>query len=531
MPPEFSKKEVDGSIERNIITAAILSDEFLLQFKPMYQPVYMKNIYGKVVIGWALDYFDKFGESPKHNIQSIYDVEKGKLDPSDSDIIRIFLVNLSKLYVSETTQPNYDYILHQTKKYFQHREITVRVETAQKYLLIGNDEKAEAEITGMKKVLYELSGWSDPFDSKHTLSAFEEQHEGIFKFPGALGEFIGSLKRGWFVAILGAYKRGKSWYLQEAALQAALSGLKAVFISLEMQDKNIHERMYRRLTAFVDNPSTHQVVPVFDCVKNQTGSCTKPNRKNQITLIKDDVIPEFSIENKYRICTACRMVNNSGENRFSQEFLENAKEFEPTTWYEYIPKKEYTYGNVVRTLRAIKTQVGDNVRVKCYPRFSATLNDLKRDIDRLEIEEGFVPDVIVIDYADILKPENNASGEVRHSLDDIWKKLAGLAAERSCIVFTASQSNRGAFHKKSSDPTDVAEHAGKMAHVDVFLTLNQTSEEKLRGVMRMGMIAHRHKEFNEKDQVTMLLCPSIGQTHLDSFVCKAPEESHKKGER
>ncbi|MFH1506331.1 MAG: hypothetical protein ABIE94_05090, partial [archaeon] len=133
------------------------------------------------------------------------------------------------------------------------------------------------------------------------------------------------------------------------------------------------------------------------------------------------------------------------------------------------------------------------------------------------MEDDFIPDIVVVDYADILKPSSYASKEKRlEVIDDIWKNLARLAGEKHCIVITGSQGNRGSLNKDQMEEGDVAEWIGKLAHVDVFVTLNQNSTEKKMGMVRMSVLEHRHKDFNPDQNVIVLQKLDAGQPLLDS---------------
>lgn len=904
---KFIRRDISNTIENNFLTASIISTKFLEEIFPIYNQQYLKNTFARILMVWILDYFERFGESPKHTIQSIFEIEKEHLDDAEMEIIQIFLKTLSKNYV-EGQGINDEYILDQTMHYFRTREVEIRVENAQKLIDIGKIDKAEEELFNMKKVVRLVSNWSDPFSPEMIQEVFDDRNKGIFKFPGALGNLFGDLERGWFVAFIAPFKRGKcvaegtlvtmsngmqkpieniiaktdsvismdnfkfvsnevlalvkqgcrdvytvktktgrsvtvtanhpfwsaigwkkledlkvgnyiavskdypeigtlsmeshkirllayliadgclrsgsyvytkhdqitikdfifcvekmndsvttidmnnirvcnktgksggkisntkqwmmelgldgsyskdkkipniifsltnlgiseflralftgdgsvwkdrnnllisystssevmshqvqhlltrfgvvssikskiwkgfvsyeviisdtvnttrflekigflsvknerakeillslhekrcskscldavpyevikeiipyeqrwrsstvgqcfknegkisnsrmeqvqknypnnadirylnngdilydeivsisyigkketyditvekdhnfiandiivhnTWLLQEAAVVAALSGLKAVFISLEMKNSNINERIYKRITAYGGEEETAHQVPVFDCVSNQVGTCVKKERRNFITLYDGEgELPEFSTEMEYRACTVCKDIKGN-------------KDYKLSTWFESMVKPEFNASNVSKKLRAIKKFYGDNLRIKCYPRFTASVSDIKRDLDILEQAEGFIPDVIVVDYADILKPEGRTtSGEPRHGIDEIWKTLASMAAERRSLLFTASQGNRGSIYKENIDQADLAEWIGKLGHVDLFASVNQSVIEKKRGIVRIGMLAHRHANFSEKDHVMLLQHFALGQTHLDS---------------
>jgi replicative DNA helicase len=162
--------------------------------------------------------------------------------------------------------------------------------------------------------------------------------------------------------------------------------------------------------------------------------------------------------------------------------------------------------------------VGSNLlRLISYPAFSASLTDVEDDLEKLEIQEGFIPDIIIVDYADILAPEGKHR-EYRHQIDEIWKRLKGMAEERSCLVVTGSQSNRMSMDKEILEEKDTAEDARKLAHTDVMLTLNQTSKEKEQGVWRVGILEHRWKKFNKRQQLMALQKFEIGQPILDGEI-------------
>ena len=162
----------------------------------------------------------------------------------------------------------------------------------------------------------------------------------------------------------------------------------------------------------------------------------------------------------------------------------------------------------------------NSYRFKNYPRFSANTSDIIRDLDILEQTDNFVPDIIIIDYADILKAEDSGPSTGVAQLDDTWKSLSKLAGERYALVVTASQITRAGMDKKQVKVGDTALWVGKTAHLDVFGTLQQTSEEKKDGVMRVGLMAHRYRDFDENNNCMILQKLDYGQVCLDSEIMK-----------
>ena len=80
---------------------------------------------------------------------------------------------------------------------------------------------------------------------------------------------------------------------------------------------------------------------------------------------------------------------------------------------------------------------GGDIRIISVPAYSLSVEKLDIMLEKLVQEENYVPDLIAVDYADIMAPSEK--GEYRNQLDGIWKRLRGLAQKWKAVVFTASQ--------------------------------------------------------------------------------------------
>ena len=293
--------------------------------------------------------------------------------------------------------------------------------------------------------------------------------------------------------------------MQEFIVQALTHRLKVLYVSLEGTERNLNMRIYRRIAGLGNEEGSEIIYPTFDCMQNQLGICGLPQRTNEVALRDSDStpLPEFTKANPYRPCTACREERGSG--------------YVPATWFEILQPPPSTMANTIRKVAGFGYMYGrDNLRTINYPRFGASVSDINRELNMLELIEGFIPDVIVVDYADILKPEKIAAD--RFGIDEIWKMLSAMSAERRALVITASQGNRGSLHKSNVEDTDLAEWIGKLGHVDLFCALHQTKEEKRLGVIRWGVLAHRHQDFDPDRNVIVLQNLRVGQQNLDSHM-------------
>ena len=293
-----------------------------------------------------------------------------------------------------------------------------------------------------------------------------------------------------------------SFFLMEMAFRAFMNHKKVVFFSLEMSEKRVEKRLLRRVTAHGKIEGEY-LYPCFDCEYNQNGECARIERTNKITLLNEaGNKPVFKKDMKYKTCTACRGTSN----------------YRVATWYIIKKREKQSMQKSVRKANSLTKMYGDNFRLKSYPAGTANINDLISALDHLEYTENFIPDVIVIDYADILKPEDSRLIDPRAKADSTWIKLKGMADSRHCLVVTASQGTRKSIDKKSISQTDVAEDIRKLAHLDVMYGLSQTQEEKAESIMRVSILAHRDEDANELQQVICLQQRGLGQVLLDSEI-------------
>ena len=502
VPSRVKIVDIDNTIEEKILTGMIVSDKFLTDVSAMAKQDFFQVRYVKVVSGWCLEYFNKYKEAPKNHIKDIFITKRDELKQDESNIIESFLTNLSRKYEKNEEQFNPDYLLDHAVKYFKKKGIEHINQRVQAFLNVGKVDQAEREISNYKQVGKLVTQWVNPLSSQHINSVFQAEERGdyqLFKFPGQLGELIGWFERGTLLGFLGAYKRGKTFWLTETAIQGLLNKYKVALISLEMDAYRMARRIYKRLTAF-GSDDTEFIYPTFDCLRNQNGSCTSSKRTNRAILLNaEGEPPPYSRDLRYRPCVACR----------------GTRQFIATSWFTTIFREKMRLGNTRKKIKAITNMYGNNFRLITHPSYSANVSDIKRDLENLEYTEDFVPDIIIVDYADILAPED-ARLTGRDRLDETWKMLKNVADEKHCMTVSASQSTRKGAEKVTLTQSDTAEDIRKIAHGNYWIALNQTPQEKRKGIMRIGLIAAREEDFDQYKHVMVLQQLKLGQPNLDS---------------
>ena len=270
-----------------------------------------------------------------------------------------------------------------------------------------------------------------------------------------LGKELGHFCRGDFFAVLAPVKRGKSFWLWDIAHRGCLNGLNVIFFSLEMTYNQVVRRAWQSIVA-------------------------QPIQEKEVK------IPYFEeIDKKYEI-----------------KYREEKRKGIDIEKIEQEQKKLMMYSR-------------GNLRIEVFPAGSATMDTLDVCLSNLEYYENFTPDVIVIDYADIIKGRIR---DYRQQLNEIWIRLRGWAQEKNCLVVTASQTSKQAF-TRDARMGDVAEDMRKLATVTKMIALNQTKSEKEAGALRIEPLLYRDGRLNGQ-QICVLESRDIGRVYLDSRLKK-----------
>lgn len=114
--------------------------------------------------------------------------------------------------------------------------------------------------------------------------------------------------------------------------------------------------------------------------------------------------------------------------------------------------------------------------VKEYPTKSATTNTIKSHLTRL-LKRGIKPGMIIVDYADLLKPVV-VRKEKRNELESIYEELRAISTEFQCPVWTASQTNRSGLNAEVITMEQISEAFNKCFVADFIFSVSRTIEDK-----------------------------------------------------
>lgn len=149
-----------------------------------------------------------------------------------------------------------------------------------------------------------------------------------------------------------------------------------------------------------------------------------------------------------------------------------------------VPNLKY---NMEEVERKVKNLSGELI-IKYWPTKTASVNAVRASLDKL-ILRGKKPDVIIIDYADLIKGNNRK--ERHEELEEIVESLRGLGGQYECPVFTASQINRSGADDDIITGTKIAGSFSKLMTADFVVSLSRKIEDKLAGTGRWHVIKNR----------------------------------------
>lgn len=453
----MKREKLNTLSERDLLIGLITSEKFCREVCPILNPRLLEIEYARTVSAWIKEFYNNFKKAPGKDILKLYRAKCEEINDEDlQDNILSFVEKVCEDYENIRTF-NDDFALQEAINYLKARSLKNLSEDVDAYLASGDVGKAENAITKYKSV-EKSSGEAVSLlhNTEALVNSFTQEDELLFEFPGAYGAIVGKVHREDFISYLAPMKRGKTFALIDAGIVAVQHGLKVLHVSLEMSEHQMSKRYWTALTGQLNESKDEISYSYF--YKGEEDDKWQIKHK----IISREGVSIKSIENKQK--------------------------------------------NLRRLFR------GGDIRILAVPAYSLTVESLQIKLDKLAQEEQYIPDVIIVDYADIMAPSEK--GDYRNQLDGIWKRLRGLAQSRKCALFTASQSGRASIDK-NVDSKDIAEDIRKLAHITSMISLNQTPEEKQNGILRLKQLAIREGE-QEFREAICTQCLSIGRIVTDS---------------
>ena len=419
-----------------------------------FDPVY------KEVAAEAITYWQRFKQPPGSHTLEIFEAACG----SDSDRGELF----KRLYDSVTVtaeEVNSKYILDQANVFARYQRLKSGMGKAIKALDMDDEAGVMEAEAALAETLKAQATVFDPGidfinDVDASVRFFDHQDEALpTGCPDLDSRNLGPAPGRLHLYVAPA-KSGKSWWLLNLATRGFQYGKKVLYITLELTA----EEACLRLTQSIFSMS------------KRAAKGLQYHRFNR-PIDKSAWGTDFTIQH-----------------------IDGVDNFEDPDAETNVRKKMKVF------------QGSERLIVKEFPPKTLACGDLDAYLDLLEHHENFVPDLILIDYADDMKINDKV--QRWEALIDVMQHLKRVAMERNVAVATASQTQRAGANATRVDAHHTAGAWDKVAKADTVFTYSQTEEERKDGLARIFVAAAR----SDADRFEVLLSQNyeIGQYVLSS---------------
>jgi replicative DNA helicase len=128
--------------------------------------------------------------------------------------------------------------------------------------------------------------------------------------------------------------------------------------------------------------------------------------------------------------------------------------------------------------------------IKEYATKSASTKTIRAHLAKL-IKRGLNPGMIIVDYADLLKPVI-ARKEKRNELESIYEDLRAISTDFQCPVWTASQTNRSGLNAEVITMEQISEAFNKCFVADFIFSISRTIQDKQNNLGKMFIAKNRN---------------------------------------
>lgn len=438
---------------------------------------FFRSEWSRQVAEWAIEYFQKYNEPIGRQIVEKFNRWAEQAEPAQIKLMERFLSFMSDEFDQVDQKKSSDFVLDLANEHFLKVRARNLMEKLEEALDINETEQVKEAI---KEFQFPGVGRSEPIDFLMTPEAIAEILEEntrppLVQYAGDLGRFFGQdLSRTSFFAYIAPEKRGKTWFLIDMAVNALRSGNRVLFVTVgDMSPKQIQNRILQRIAGLPIRPTTLRY----------------PKR---IIFEGNDPTVDFetrSYEDTYSMQTIFQK-----SQKFRKRYLENR----------------------ISPLKIIDGQAG----VFNFDDLTAAVNHL--------VNRDWIPDVIIIDYADVMAVDGNAN-EFRHGTNKLWALLRGLSQSLDCLVVTATQADASSYGTTYLTRKNFTDDKRKLAHVTGMVGLNQTHEEKRQGIYRLNWVVRRNEEFDEYRPVYVAGHLKLGRPVILSSFRRQDEQVGEKG--
>lgn len=463
-------EEFDGKTDRILLSHLITNKEFLgcVLTTFTHHDYLFHSPECNLLASLAVKYFKKHKQALGRNIESAF-AHWAESHPNQTTLIDLTSQLLTQLE-DQPKQVAVAHLLDLAGDTFNRNRLRRLKDKLEGALEAGDVTEAQRLIETHNKVQLGKTTWSNILTSQSEIeSAFTTTaNQPLFSYTGDLGLFFSNiLERECFVAFQGGEKTGKTFILLDVVYRSLQARRKVCLFGCgDMTKQQYQQRIYSRIA--------------FHPFRTQTNewpyTIRVPSSIEVIPKKKDGTVPVPKVEYRY--------LEYSG----------------PITAEIALKKCNQFHSRIIKSSE-------DYLKIVCHPTFTVSALEIENEIQEL-IRQDWIPDVVVIDYADILAPIDTRL-EHRHQINQTWMTLRRIAAEFHLLLVTATQADADSYERRTQTRRNFSDDKRKHAHVTAMIGNNQTAAEKKAGLRRFNILDKRDGQANELDCVVVGGCLDV----------------------
>ena len=166
------------------------------------------------------------------------------------------------------------------------------------------------------------------------------------------------------------------------------------------------------------------------------------------------------------------------------------------------------------TLEQYKTKMEETVKkikgsrlfIKEFPTSAASALDFRNLLDELKVKKEFIPDIIYVDYLNIIAPtkslDSNNSGSY-HTIKAISEEVRAIAVDYNLPVITATQTNRDGYNNSDIDLQHTSEGYALNSLADLVIALINTEELADQNQIMVKQVKNRYNDKYKNHKFTI----------------------------
>ena len=128
--------------------------------------------------------------------------------------------------------------------------------------------------------------------------------------------------------------------------------------------------------------------------------------------------------------------------------------------------------------------------IKYFPPKGISAKKLQAHIEKM-ISVGNKPDLIIVDYADLLLSHSSKSDSTYGEQGGVYIELRGMGGELGIPIWTASQTNRSGIDSEIIEADKIADSYAKVMNADFIMSISRKSKDKLNNTARVHIMKNR----------------------------------------